>query len=215
MDTLKPLPQGIQIGVDVGQRVDPTTIVVAALELRDWSINPKAKDSIYEMPLGGDIHYVVRFIERLPLATPYPKVADRLSEVYRQLKAPRVLIDATGVGTPVVDLIREKDVQCTPVYLTGGEKATQEHGELHLAKGLMISRLQVLLQQRFIHLPQTAEAEALTEELLNYEIKVTDSQNLQMGVFKTGKHDDLATALGLACWGAPTTVLAFTQGHYV
>ena len=225
MDTVEPLFRDIQIGADIGQRVDNTAIVVAERQLRDyqgWSAE--------ERPVGGDIHYTIRFVERLPLGTPYPAVADRLASIYNQLEPMRnavptvedrilashgkvrqrsytprvraVLVDATGVGQPIVDLIRAAGVRCTPVYLTSGAKATAERGELHLAKGLMVSRLQVLLQQHCIHLPQTEEAEALTQELLNYEIKVTDAQNLQMGVFKTGKHDDLATALGLACWEA-------------
>lgn len=217
MDALRPLARGIQIGADIGQRVDPTAIIVAERELRGWSINPRAKDSIYESPIGGDIHYVIRFIQRLPLNTSYPAVVERLAEIYNGLGRARVssvLIDATGVGTPVVDLVRDKEITCTAVYLTGGEKATRGGSELRLAKSLMISRLQVLLQQRFIHLPKTAEAEALTEELLNYEIKVTDSQNLQMGVFKTGKHDDLATALGLACWDVPSFEVGVTSVNW-
>ena len=168
---------------------------------------------------------LIQFVERLPLRTPYPKVVERLASIYSQLEPPYVagiddrilaaygkarpherrvrdvLVDATGVGKPVVDLIREKGVRCTAVSLTGGEKATVRGDELSLAKELLVSRLQVLLQQRRIHLPsKMAEAQALTEELLNYEIKVTSNANLQMGVFKTGAHDDLATALGLACW---------------
>jgi hypothetical protein len=228
MDPVAPefIRKGVQIGIDIGQRVDPTAIVVAERQLQGFSWPSLDFRSPDDNPVGGDIHYTIRFVERMPLNTPYPKVADRLAEVYnglvvagRPTEAPHpllreryakhstgrhihaVLVDATGVGTPVVDLLREKNIQpLTPVYLTGGEKATHDNGELRLAKGLLVSRLQVLLQQRRIHLPDTAEARALTEELLNYEIRMTESANLQTGVFKTGKHDDLATALGLACW---------------
>lgn len=47
-----------------------------------------------------------------------------------------------------------------------------------------------------IHLPRTQEAEAMQEELLNYEIKISDAGHDTYGAFKTGKHDDLVTALG-------------------
>ena len=99
------------------------------------------------------------------------------------------------------------------VFVESGQRWQGFSGLLQ-SISILVSRLQVLLQQRFIHLPQTAEAEALTEELLNYEIKVTDSQNLQMGVFSTGKHDDLATALGLACWGVETSTISFTTQNW-
>ena len=50
-----------------------------------------------------------------------------------------------------------------------------------------------------IHLPKTEEALALQEELINYTIKVNDNANFEFGAFKVGTHDDLVTALGLAC----------------
>jgi len=45
---------------------------------------------------------------------------------------------------------------------------------------------------------------ALAEELLTYEVRVSESANLQAGAFKTGTHDDMATALGLACLYDPS-----------
>ncbi len=47
----------VTVGIDVGQKVDPTAIAVGEWE-RD--------------------RYLVRFLERLPLGTPYPQVAERL-----------------------------------------------------------------------------------------------------------------------------------------
>lgn len=54
------------------------------------------------------------------------------------------------------------------------------------------------MQSERIKLPRTAEADALTHELLNYEIKIDQNANDSYGAFKTGTHDDLVTALGLA-----------------
>jgi len=163
------------------------------------------------------------------LDTSYPKIVERLLTIYASLKErqrqefhdewkayfdrtgtggaypgfefepPVLYIDATGVGQPVVDMLREAGLKPTAVYLTSGHQENREQGEIHLPKNLLVSNLQVLLQTQRCHLPDTPEAHALREELLNYEIKVTESQNLKMGVFTVGKHDDLATALGLAC----------------
>ena len=38
----------------------------------------------------------------------------------------------------------------------------------------------------------------MSRELETYEIKVSEDANDRYGAFKTGAHDDLATALGLA-----------------
>jgi hypothetical protein len=60
----------------------------------------------------------------------------------------------------------------------------------------MVSRLQALLQNGRLHLPRTPEAETLTEELQNFEIRVSEDANDRYGAFKVGTHDDLVTALG-------------------
>jgi hypothetical protein len=158
---------------------------------------------------GSTIHYNVRFLERLPLGLPYPAVVERLVEIQKNLRERGALlswwIDASGLGKPVVDMLRQAGIQCTPVYLTGGDQSRREGGSLYLGKALLVSRLQVLLQGQRIHLPQTAEAAALVSELLAYEIRVDEAAQASFGAFKVGTHDDLATALGLACWGEPIT----------
>lgn len=202
MATLEPISEEVRIGVDLGQRHDPTAICVCEVERRGYTLNERGR------PTGGEYHYLIRHLERLPLGTPYPAVVDRLVEIYRKLTASkhsvRIWMDATGLGQPVVDLLESAGLPVTPVYLTSSDKAVEEGRELRLGKALLVSRLQVLLQSGRIHLPKTREAEVLIEELLNYEIRVTDNANPVFGAFKTGTHDDLATALGLACWQKPS-----------
>ncbi len=202
MATLEPIREEVRIGVDLGQRHDPTAICVCEVERRSYTLNERG------WPTGGEYHFLARHLERLPLGTPYPAVVNRLAEIYRKLTASkhsvRVWVDATGLGAPIVDLLDMADLPVTPVYLTGSDKAVEEGKELRLGKALLVSRLQVLLQSGRIHLPKTSESEALIQELLNYEIRVTDSANPVFGAFKTGTHDDLATALGLAVWQRPS-----------
>ena len=214
----------VAIGIDIGQRQDPTALCVAE---------------------RADDHFVVRHLERLELGTPYPAVAQRIAHVYAgvlervaadifEARAREVgsfadersfaelerqarervwiLVDATGVGTPVIDLLRESGglqaARITGVFLTAGERcALRPHDtEGRVGKAYLVSRLQALIQSRRIALPRTAEARALADELLNYEIRVDEQTALlQAGAFKTGTHDDLATALGLACLLDTTT----------
>jgi hypothetical protein len=103
----------------------------------------------------------------------------------------------------VVDLLREQVRGArVEVYFTHGDRRTEarEAGQLRmsLGKAYLVSRLQALLQSRRLHLPRTRESEALTEELLNYEIRVDENANDKYGAFRVGTHDDLVTALGLA-----------------
>jgi hypothetical protein len=113
-------------------------------------------------------------------------------------------MDATGIGQPVVDLLWERfPGGCVvPVYLTHGDRRVEtREGEgvrISLGKAYLVSRLQAVLQNHRLHLPHTREAETLTEELLDYEIRVDERANDAYGAFKVGTHDDLVTALGLA-----------------
>jgi hypothetical protein len=184
----------VRVGVDVGQKRDFTAIVVAEVEPRD-----KAD------------HYIVRLIERLPLGTSYPDVALRVAAVVLNLQQRsrsladidgdflvQTWVDATGVGLPVVDLIREYGVSVTAALFTSGEHLNERSSQIvTIGKGFMVGRLQTLLQAGRLHLPITVEANILVNELKDYEISVTPKATATFNA-RSGKHDDLVCALGLA-----------------
>lgn len=182
----------ITIGIDVGQRRDPTAICVAEFASRPG-------------PTRAETHFLIRHLDRLPLGTPYPQIANRLRDLCDQVKRqtgqhPTVYVDATGVGLPVVDILKATVTAATmvPVFFTHGDRRTEDNGEIRLGKAFLVSRLQALLQTGRLHLPRTAEAQALAQELKDYEIRVDPNANDRYGAFKVGIHDDLVTALGLA-----------------
>jgi hypothetical protein len=193
------------IGVDIGQRRDPTAIAVAEVELR-----PVAAPDLLK---AEEAHYLVRFLGRLPLGTAYPDVVRRIERLCRQVRdrcgrAPILFVDATGVGLPVVDQIRASRPvaqRVEAVLFTGGSRRTErpDEGRVILGKAFMVSRLQALLQCHRIHLPQSPEASALARELLDFEIRVDENAHQRSGAFRTGAHDDLVTALGLAVQKEP------------
>jgi hypothetical protein len=184
------------LGVDIGQKRDPTALCVAETELRQVEGRSKT-------------HFLVRHLERLPLGTRYPRVAERVAEMTAQVRTrtrenPTIYVDATGVGQPIVDLLWERIPEgwVVPVYFTHGDRRVETREgvgvRISLGKAYLVSRLQALLQNRGLHLPRTREAETLTEELQTYEIRVTENANDHYGAFRVGTHDDLVTALGLA-----------------
>lgn len=186
----------VTIGVDVGQRRDPTAVCVAEGKRR-------------EAEGRAEVHFVIRHLERLPLGTPYPEVVERIARVTDQVRSrteerPTVYVDATGVGQPVVDLLRER-VQSgvvVPVTFTAGDRRTERWDggcrRVSLGKSYMVSRLQAMLGSSRLHLPRTQETGVLTQELLTYELRVDQDGHERSGAFKVGTHDDLVTCLGLA-----------------
>jgi predicted nuclease with TOPRIM domain len=186
----------ITIGIDIGQTRDPTAICVAETELR-------------QVEGRSEMHFVVRHLERLALGTRYPRVVERVTDITSRVQAktgegPVLYLDATGVGQPVVDILQERlpGGWIVPTFFTHGDRRVEtREGEgvrVSLGKAFMVSRLQTLLQNRRLHLPRSREAETLTEELQNYELRVSENANDTYGAFRVGTHDDLVTALGLA-----------------
>ena len=207
------------IGVDIGQKRDPTAVAVA------------------ELSEDAPPTFMIRFLERLPLQTPYQDVAERVATTapgapqqrYKPATASRIdgrsfftapaetvslrlVTDITGVGQPVHELF-ERAITATnlaavgvhhpklvPATFTHGDRLSPaERGGKSVGKAYLVARLQALLQTSRIRLPRTREAAALAQELLDYEIKVDEHANDKYGAFRVGAHDDLVTALGLAC----------------
>lgn len=194
MVAVEPITTVVRVGADIGKKTDPTAIIVTE-----------------EQDRGGVDHYVSRMVQRLPIGTEYPAVADRIVQVVRGLEErSEVLswsrkqfrietwIDATGVGESVVDLVREKGVSAKAATFTGTDKLTEHQDDvISIGKGYMVGRLQVLLQADRLHLPINEEAAVLVRELQNYQIEVNERAHASFSA-PSGKHDDLVIALGLS-----------------
>jgi hypothetical protein len=198
----------VTIGVDIGQRVDPTAIAVVEREERIEGRRFHPDGSVATSSTECRVwHHTTRYLERLPLGTSYPAVARRLAELTARVndrtgRRPTLYLDATGVGKPVVDVLRDEKVaaRLVAVYFTYGDRRTVEHnGPVTLGKAWLVSRMQALFQGNRLHLPPNhPEAQVMTDELLDYEIRVDKNANDTYGAFRVGSHDDLVTALGLA-----------------
>jgi hypothetical protein len=188
----------VRIGLDLGQRREPSALCVVQIQERRGP-NDRRTD-----------HFLVRHLERLPVGSTFPEVARRTAEVADEVRRraedqPYLYVDATGLGDPVVNLLRDEapGVWVRPVYFTHGDRRSSEGGEIRLGKAWLVARLQTLLQTGELHLPRTAEAETLARDLLDFEIEVREDANERYGAFRVGRHDDLVTALGLAVQEGP------------
>src|SRR5947207_2570102 len=80
------------------------------------------------------VTYQLPRLKRLPLGASYEDVAVELRELYKKLRPAAVVVDATGVGRPVVELIRDEEVPLTAVTITNGETVTEGPGDKRLPK---------------------------------------------------------------------------------
>ena len=187
------------IGLDIGARHDRTALAV--LELRYDKDTP---------------HLFVKYLKRLRLGILFADVATqtrRLIEILRREATKNgarcditLLVDASGVGAGVSEMIVSalpaEDVRS--VFITGGQTATiADGGVIRLSKSLLVSNLVALFESHRIYLSkQSKELDAMLDELQNFEVKVSEDTGNESFNARTGKFDDLVTALGLAAyWG--------------
>ena len=86
-----------------------------------------------------------------------PRIVERVVEVTRSPELAghsHLAVDATGVGRPVLDMLRDCPPGCIlmPVIVTGGERETHEAGYYRVPKRDLIIGLQVLLQREALQI---------------------------------------------------------------
>lgn len=189
------------VGLDLGQKNDFTALaILERAELQGgfdytWMAHKKV------------VEHRIRHLERVKLGTPYPEVVRRVREVTRsgELRGQcQLIVDATGVGQPVVDLLREADLDCRmrPVIITGGDLERMEGGYYRVPKRDLVTGVQVMLERGELKIAAgIAEGELLVKEMAEMRVKVTLSGREQYGAWREGTHDDMVLAVALACWG--------------
>jgi hypothetical protein len=187
------------IGLDLGQARDPST--VAVLERAD--VRGEWDAALWGYLLKREFR--LRYLERIPLGTSYPGVVERVRQVVNspQMVGRRHLaVDATGVGRPVVDLLKRAGLGCeiSAVTITGGDMERRVDGYYRTPKRDLIVGLQVMLQTGELQIATgVPEGAALVRELS--EMRVSVEEGGREG-WRSGKHDDLVFAVALASWAA-------------
>ncbi len=194
------------IGLDLGQSNDYTALAVVEKVEGDLG--------------GGDPDLHLRHLERYPLRTPYPDMVaqvaalvedPQLTKTYldrrlgiRMLQEPDLLVDATGVGRPVVDLFRERGLKYKAITITGGNKVTAASGGYGVPKRDLIGALEVPFHSGRLKVAAgLALWETLRSELQTFRRKVSLTTGMDTYEhWRESDHDDLVLAAALACWGA-------------
>jgi hypothetical protein len=233
----EPAVLAINLGLDIGQKHDPSAVVIVEVGERVRTPTGRRLDLDMErfaLQVPGarkETTYRVQHMGRLDLGTDYLDVARHVARLVVGLweweRAERfrgrvvdptgvdasgrrplpvhLYADATGVGAPVMDMLRQalrddpRSQRCWLHELTFTHGDQYDRSEGRLGKAYLVSRLMVLFQEHLLAIPRDdPEADAMLRELKDYEIRIDENANDKYGAFKVGTHDDLVTALGLA-----------------
>jgi hypothetical protein len=192
------------IGIDLGQTNDYTAL----------SVIEQTK------PKGREASYAVTHLDRWRGIT-YPDGIDRTSKVLASIDRMRTIdeftgealkptiatvVDQTGVGRPVVDLLRAEKMpgRLVAVTITGGDTVSKEGDDYRVPKRDLAGVVAVLLQTERLKIASGMElADVLVRELTSFRVKVSASGHDSYGngtEWRDAEHDDLVLAVALALW---------------
>jgi len=189
------------LGLDLGQRHDPSALVaIERIELyRAWQ--------------SSGLHSLrLRFLQRVHLGTPYPLVVDRVRQIVTAnplVDNCALVVDATGVGAPVVDMLKAARLGCeiTPVNITGGDRQHKVGATWNLPKQDPLASLQVTLDRGELKIAHDLpDLGPLLRELIDFRSVIHGDGRIRLGADGCGEHDDLVIALALAVWRAQRPV---------
>lgn len=185
------------ISADLGQAFDYTAISIIERVITGYGVlGPDRR---------GERMLYLRHIERTRQEE-YPAIVDRLIELYRspQLKGQEkaVVIDFTGLGRPVYDMMQQAGFRysLSSINITGGADANQNNGHYNVPKRELVSNLQIQLQNNRLKIAKgLKEANALIEELSNFQTRISDSGRDTYGG-RSGIHDDIVMSVAMGTW---------------
>lgn len=187
----------IFLGLDVGQAADYTAINADEVTMEKVGVDDWGNKLF-------DIVHRIRHVERFALGISYPLMAERVLKMLENplLKDCKLAIDATGVGRPVVDMLRVAKQHLYPVVITGGVSETfdQDTGFWHIPKRELVSKVQVVLGNGRLRFAKLPENEIIKREFYNFKLKINNKGHDTYEAWRDGDHDDLVLSVALSVW---------------
>ena len=160
--------------------------------------------------------YNVTALKRWHLGTSYVDITQWLTRLFgapgfrpAHGPPPVLVVDETGVGVAVVEMIREAMVRAgaegymLAVTITAGSAVTMPvSAHWRVAKKALASVLVTLFSNRRLHIADLPERALLIREAEAFSVKITPEGNETFESWRDSEHDDLVLALALACWAA-------------
>jgi hypothetical protein len=224
----RPAPQATDdhrytLACDIGQSHDYTAVALlqtykTLVPDREGKHKPERRHDLVHLERFRDLSYpdqVRRVVERYHELVRYAEHAHGDANV-------RVVVDATGVGKPILDAFREAKLRVRGVIITGGETASSGDGVDRVPKRELVTTLQVALQSKRLRIAEDLPlADALLKEFRGFRVKISLTGHASFGnateAWREAPHDDLVLAVALATWTAenrPVANLAALRAAY-
>ena len=189
------------LGLDLGQSADPSALTVT-----------EKRTPVYERgALGhrterGQCSYSVVWIDRFDLGTSYTDVVRRAAAAQRAPETgddPALVMDATGIGAPVVDQFHDEGLAPVEILFTGGNDVAKDGRTYKVPKADLATTVQTLLQASRLTIAEGLDhAAQLAKEMKRFRVKYTSAGNARFEHATESDSDDVLLSMACALWYA-------------
>jgi len=171
-------------------------------QLRDWSALC-AVDMQYrpqEKRFGYDLVAMNR-----KQGLPYDQIVEWVAKTvkrpeFNRQQPPEFLLDATGVGVAVKDMLRAKGVRLKAITITAGETLTRVGPEIHVGKARLIGKFLGAFDSGKVQVnPNMPIWPQVEKEMLSFRAEMSAQGRVKMEA-EPGENDDMLFALAMAIW---------------
>ncbi len=157
----------------------------------------------------GNLFYALRALVRPPLGTPHHSNVQLLADIMRRTEAlgkTTLVVDASGIGDPIYELLIEYGLRPIGIVITGGGKVTKHrenvHRLIHVPKEFLITNAQIATQTKgMFKIPRNLWlAQIFLTELRNYQYKITQHAHTVYSPRGDSIHDDLVLSASMGLY---------------
>jgi hypothetical protein len=197
-------PRYVTVGVDLGQAADSTALAVLETQKTVQCFKNDGSDVIHEELVA--VEHRLRDCERLPLGLDYVLQAGYVRS--RLLGLPGgaegkvdLVVDSTGLGKPILDILTTAGLRPIGVTITGGMEETQAGVRTwRVPKELLVNRVSASLHSgELVFAEDLEDANGLRHELADFQVSYTAAGHLTFAA-RQGAHDDRILATAVALW---------------
>lgn len=197
------------VSVDLGKIKDYATINILEDRLiqRPTTRQPMTPNiPIYDVPsMLTRVYDLIELGEMRGVS--YPEVAAKISRVcmHPKISQPYTLVvDATGVGIAVCDLLRGPPYFLSPVgiTITGGHQVTESEWGYNVPKQSIVEILEVLLETERLKIAEDLEhLQDFKDQILDF-VKGPNKRGQSYGAENDEIHDDFVMGTAIGLWYA-------------
>lgn len=190
------------LGLDLGKASDPSALTVTR-GATPWKTGRSWSGKKY-----GETQYAVVYIHRFDLQTPYPEVVRRTVDVKEAPETgedPPLVMDATGIGAPVVDRFHEEGLRPRQIFFTSGNEVNADYSARRygVPKQDLATTVQALLQEgRLTIAEEIDDARILVREMKRFRVKWSDAGHARFEHAAESDTDDILLSVACALWYA-------------